>query len=79
MSRGPGAGPLSPEALGLYVHVPFCEAKCIWDAARGAGFASLSVDLILGWPRSRWKRGLDALAGLAPDHVSIYVLEVEGK
>ncbi len=50
--------------------------------ARAAGFASVSVDLILGWPgetAERWRHNLDAVATLAPDHVSLYVLEVEGK
>jgi len=50
--------------------------------ARAAGFCNLSVDLILGWPGEtpgRWSRGLRELQALAPDHVSLYVLEVEGK
>ena len=50
--------------------------------ARGAGFASVSIDLILGWPGEsdeRWRRNLDAVEALGPDHVSLYVLEVEGK
>jgi oxygen-independent coproporphyrinogen-3 oxidase len=55
--------------------------KAIEDA-RGAGFGSVSVDLILGWPweeAGRWSRGLREILALAPDHVSLYVLEVEGK
>jgi oxygen-independent coproporphyrinogen-3 oxidase len=50
--------------------------------ARGAGFADVSVDLILGWPgetAARWERNLDGVAALAPDHLSLYVLEVEGR
>jgi putative oxygen-independent coproporphyrinogen III oxidase len=50
--------------------------------AREAGFDNLSIDLILGWPgetTARWDRGLEAAAELAPDHASLYVLEVEGK
>jgi oxygen-independent coproporphyrinogen-3 oxidase len=50
--------------------------------ARAAGFDDVSLDLILGWPgetRERWGRTLDALLGLEPDHVSLYVLEVEGR
>jgi len=50
--------------------------------ARQAGFASVSVDLILGWPgetRERWGESLEGLRAMAPDHVSLYVLEVEGK
>jgi oxygen-independent coproporphyrinogen-3 oxidase len=52
------------------------------EEARAAGFGSLSVDLILGWPgetTARWKRNLAAVAALAPDHLSLYVLEVEGR
>jgi len=40
------------------------------------------VDLILGWPgetASRWQRSLDGVAALAPEHLSLYVLEVEGR
>jgi oxygen-independent coproporphyrinogen-3 oxidase len=50
--------------------------------AREAGFGNISLDLVLGWPgetRPRWKRGLDELLALQPDHVSLYVLEVEGR
>jgi oxygen-independent coproporphyrinogen-3 oxidase len=50
--------------------------------AREAGFDNVSIDLILGWPReasARWDRNLGAAAELAPDHVSLYVLEVEAK
>jgi putative oxygen-independent coproporphyrinogen III oxidase len=50
--------------------------------ARRAGFEKLNLDLILGWPgetRERWGRELDAFLALDPDHVSLYVLEVEGK
>jgi oxygen-independent coproporphyrinogen-3 oxidase len=50
--------------------------------ARAAGFDNVSVDLILGWPEEtpeRWRRALRDLADLEPDHVSLYVLEIEGK
>ena len=52
------------------------------EHARTAGFASVSLDLILGWPGEtgpRWERSLDGVAALGPDHVSLYVLEVEGR
>jgi putative oxygen-independent coproporphyrinogen III oxidase len=51
-------------------------------AARAAGFANVSIDLVLGWPgetRERWGRGLAEALALEPDHLSLYVLEVEGK
>jgi len=50
--------------------------------ARTAGFSNVSVDLVLGWPgetRERWRRGLHRALDLEPDHLSLYVLEVEGK
>jgi oxygen-independent coproporphyrinogen-3 oxidase len=48
--------------------------------ARAAGFSNVSVDLVLGWPgeaRERWRRGLDTVLSLAPEHVSLYLLEAE--
>ncbi len=52
------------------------------EEARRAGLENLNLDLILGWPgetRERWSRALAGLLALEPDHVSLYVLEVEGK
>jgi oxygen-independent coproporphyrinogen-3 oxidase len=62
-------------------HVAADSARAV-DRARAAGFANVSIDVILGWPgesRARWQSGLDALLELEPDHVSLYVLEVEGR
>jgi oxygen-independent coproporphyrinogen-3 oxidase len=50
------------------------------DAARSAGFASVSVDLIYGTPGDSlddWQHSLDAALAMAPDHVSAYALIVE--
>jgi len=58
------------------------DAREAVERARRAGFRSTSVDLILGWPgetRERWRKSLEGVAALGPDHVSLYVLEVEGK
>jgi len=58
------------------------EAFRAAEDARAGGFASLSIDLILGWPgetAGRWRRNLEGLTVMASDHVSLYVLEVEGK
>src|SRR5713101_5950899 len=44
------------------------------------GIANVSFDLIAGLPkqtRASWKGSLDALVELAPEHVSIYLLEVD--
>lgn len=58
------------------------DARRAVEAARAAGFESLSIDLILGWEgetRERWASALDHVRALSPDHVSLYVLEVEGR
>ncbi|ANM32060.1 hypothetical protein ABI59_03590 [Acidobacteria bacterium Mor1] len=49
-------------------------------AARRAGIPQLSVDLIAGLPGerlARWDRTLEQVAGLEPDHVSVYLLETD--
>ena len=51
-------------------------------AARQVGLDSISVDMILGWPgetAEHWRDGVDRLLRLEPDHVSLYILEIEGK
>ncbi len=58
------------------------DATVAVHAARAAGFSNLSVDLILGWPgetRERFFGSLNRLLDLGPDHVSLYVLETDGK
>jgi oxygen-independent coproporphyrinogen-3 oxidase len=50
--------------------------------ARAAGFDNVSLDLVLGWTgetRERWGRNLDTLLALEPEHVSLYLLEVDGR
>lgn len=50
------------------------------DAARAAGFGSVSLDLIYGSPTETledWRASLEAALALAPDHVSAYSLIVE--
>jgi len=47
---------------------------------RAAGISNISFDLIAGLPkqtRESWRESLDALVELAPEHVSIYLLEVD--
>jgi oxygen-independent coproporphyrinogen-3 oxidase len=49
-------------------------------AARAAGFEALSLDLIFGVPeqsRDDWRRALEAVVALAPEHVSAYALTIE--
>jgi oxygen-independent coproporphyrinogen-3 oxidase len=47
---------------------------------RGAGITNISFDLIAGLPkqtRETWQGSLNALVELAPEHVSVYLLEVD--
>jgi putative oxygen-independent coproporphyrinogen III oxidase len=49
-------------------------------AARAAGIASLSLDLLYDVPGQTldsWSRSLDAALALAPDHVSLYALTLD--
>jgi oxygen-independent coproporphyrinogen-3 oxidase len=50
--------------------------------ARDAGFSNISLDLIAGLPYQTdesWHKSLEAAAVLAPEHVSVYLLEVDEK
>jgi oxygen-independent coproporphyrinogen-3 oxidase len=47
---------------------------------RAAGIGSISFDLIAGLPhqtRESWRQSLEELAGLSPEHVSVYLLEID--
>src|SRR6266403_1269462 len=47
---------------------------------RGAGIGNISFDLIAGLPKqtgTTWRESLDSLVELAPEHVSVYLLEVD--
>jgi len=58
------------------------DSRQAFADARRAGFENVSVDLILGWPgetREHWRQSLQPTLTLAPEHVSLYLLEVEGK
>ncbi len=63
-------------------HHSAADARRAVEDARRAGFENLNLDLILGWPgetHERWTRQIEPFLALEPDHVSLYVLEVEGK
>lgn len=50
------------------------------EILRSAAFDNISVDLIAGLPlqtRESWDASLDELLALAPQHVSVYLLEVD--
>lgn len=55
------------------------HAASVVDAARRAGFARLSIDLMVGIPGQTdgsFATSLDRAIDLAPDHISLYLLEV---
>jgi putative oxygen-independent coproporphyrinogen III oxidase len=55
------------------------EARAAVQTARSAGFANVSIDLIAGLPEQRmetWLRNLNEAFSLAPDHLSVYLLEL---
>ena len=50
------------------------------EILRSAGFENISMDLIAGLPhqtRESWKTSLDEMLAIAPEHVSVYLLEVD--
>jgi oxygen-independent coproporphyrinogen-3 oxidase len=50
------------------------------QVARDAGFGNISIDLIAGLPhqtRETWDESLDSLLHIRPEHVSIYMLEID--
>jgi oxygen-independent coproporphyrinogen-3 oxidase len=55
------------------------EAREAVRTARAAGFANVSLDLIAGLPEQKmetWSRNLEEAFALAPDHLSVYLLEL---
>ena len=65
-------------ALGR-VHSPE-QARSAIRAARSAGFATTNVDLIYGTPEETdpsWRRSVDGVLDLEPEHLSAYALTVE--
>lgn len=50
------------------------------DILRAVGFARINIDLIAGLPhqtRESWDESLNWIGRLQPDHVSVYILEVD--
>jgi len=50
------------------------------EALRDAGFRNISIDLIAGLPhqsRESWEGSLSELLDLRPEHISIYMLEID--
>lgn len=58
------------------------ETAQLVHSARRAGFTNISLDLIAGLPhqtRASWLHSLEVAAALAPEHVSVYLFEVDEK
>jgi len=50
------------------------------ESLRGAGIRNISMDLIAGLPHQApgsWEKSLDELLGIRPEHVSVYMLEID--
>jgi oxygen-independent coproporphyrinogen-3 oxidase len=55
------------------------RAAAAFQMARRAGFDNISLDLMMWLPQQtipQWLDSVDALIGLAPDHASLYILEL---
>lgn len=58
------------------------ETSAMIAAARREGFNNLSLDLIAGLPHQTadsWRATLETLAHVRPEHVSVYIFEVDEK
>jgi len=61
------------------VHDSDEATRCI-EAARSEGFNNISVDLIYaipGQPQERWKKNIENVLRLSPEHISAYALTIE--
>jgi len=68
-----------PELVTLARGQTAAEGLSAFAAARGAGFENLSIDLIYGIPGQSgadWREGLARALALAPDHLSLYALQL---
>ncbi len=55
------------------------RARAAYQEARGAGFDNVSLDLMMWLPGQRveqWLESIDQAIALAPEHLSLYLLEV---
>jgi len=58
------------------------DTRALAEQARRAGFENISLDLIAGLPHQTedsWHRSLEAVGQLRPEHVSVYIFEVDEK
>ena len=55
------------------------RARAAFVMARAAGYENVSLDLMMWLPQqsvTEWLESVDALAGLGPEHASLYMLEI---
>lgn len=58
------------------------DTRELVETARGKGFTNLSIDLVAGLPHQTsesWRRSLEAALRLAPQHISLYLFEIDEK
>lgn len=58
------------------------DTRALIQAARRGGFANISLDLIAGLPHqseSSWNSSLQSVVALRPEHVSVYLFEIDEK
>jgi oxygen-independent coproporphyrinogen-3 oxidase len=58
------------------------DTRAFIETARIEGFANISVDLIAGLPHqtlSSWQSSLESVTTLRPEHVSVYLFELDEK
>jgi putative oxygen-independent coproporphyrinogen III oxidase len=58
------------------------DTQALIQSARGAGFADIGVDLIAGLPHqteSSWRSSLLSVTALRPEHISVYLFEIDEK
>jgi oxygen-independent coproporphyrinogen-3 oxidase len=68
-----------PELLALARGQTAAEGHAAYDAVRAAGFENVSMDLIYGVPGQSladWADGLRLALALAPEHLSLYALQL---
>lgn len=58
------------------------DTRALVETARRVGFANISLDLIAGLPHqteASWRRSLQSVTTLQPEHISVYLFEIDEK
>lgn len=76
-----GVQSANPEELKLLERIhTYQDVIDVYRWSRRAGFDNLNFDLIYGLPEQSlesWKKSLQLIAGLSPEHISAYALTIE--